>query len=89
MWQAELPLATELAEVFSLRRTIWMLRHLGLEFDEVEHPDDLDTDWDGAEDILTDWKLMTNRCMDRDPNARPDLLEVWEFGDAQRRNFKE
>ncbi|KAI8174703.1 Serine/threonine-protein kinase Nek2 [Colletotrichum sp. SAR 10_66] len=55
-WSAEHPLALELAEVFSLGRAMWMLlRQPDMDFDEIEHPSQLKTSWEGAEDIPTAW----------------------------------
>lgn len=45
IWNEECPLALELAEVFSLGRSMWMLlRQPSMDFDEIEHPNDLTTD---------------------------------------------
>jgi serine/threonine protein kinase len=80
LWSADCPLALELAEVFSLGRSMWMLlRQPSMDFDEIEHPNDLVTDWDGAEDIPESWKRMVDRCMAGDPNERPDVMEVLHF----------
>ncbi|KAF9769892.1 hypothetical protein IL306_012618, partial [Fusarium sp. DS 682] len=79
-WCSEQPWALELAEVFSLGRSMWMLlRQADMDFDDIEHPDDLNTDWDGSDDIPTSWKEMVDRCMSRDANERPDLFELVEF----------
>lgn len=59
IWNVECPLALELAEVFSLGRSMWMLlRQPATDFDEIEHPNDLVTDWDESEDIPESWKVM-------------------------------
>ncbi len=80
IWNAEHRWALELAEVFSLGRSMWMLlRQPDMDFEEIEHPDDLVTDWEGAEDIPTIWKQMVDRCMSRDPNERPNVIEVVQF----------
>ncbi|KAG7287234.1 hypothetical protein NEMBOFW57_006740 [Staphylotrichum longicolle] len=80
IWNAECPLALELAEVFSLGRSMWMLlRQPTTDFDEIEHPNDLATDWDESEDIPESWKVMVDSCMAEDPNERPDVTEVVRF----------
>ncbi|KAJ0288079.1 hypothetical protein COL940_002221 [Colletotrichum noveboracense] len=87
-WSAEHPLALELAEVFSLGRAMWMLlRQPDMDFDEIEHPSQLKTSWEGAEDIPRAWMGMTDRCMAKDPNERPDVMEVLGFWQAERANF--
>jgi hypothetical protein len=53
VWVVELPPALELAEVFSLGRSIWMLlRQPNMDFEEIEYPNDLITNWDKTKDIL-------------------------------------
>ncbi|KLU91961.1 hypothetical protein MAPG_10909 [Magnaporthiopsis poae ATCC 64411] len=47
-----------------------------MDFDVVEHPNDLVTDWEGTEDIPESWKQMVDRCLSPDPNERPDVVEV-------------
>ncbi|KAK3303329.1 uncharacterized protein B0T15DRAFT_504566 [Chaetomium strumarium] len=84
LWRAEYPLALELTEVFSLGRVhvdAPVLRQPAMDFDEIEHPNDLTPDWDGAEDIPESWRQMVDRCMADDPNERLDVMEVlrvWE-----------
>lgn len=88
-WSAQNPLALELAEVFSLGRTVWMLlRQADIDFDEIEHPSELETDWVGAEDIPAAWADMTDRCMAQDPNERPDVMEVLEFWKAEKAKYQ-
>ncbi|KAK0655570.1 hypothetical protein B0T16DRAFT_432809 [Cercophora newfieldiana] len=80
IWSNEHPWALELAEVFSLGRSMWMLlRQPESDFEDIEHPDQLITDWDKSEDIPATWKQMVDRCMSRDPNKRPDLSELVGF----------
>ncbi|KAK4458182.1 hypothetical protein QBC42DRAFT_308778 [Cladorrhinum samala] len=53
--------ALELAEVRYLDwgRTMWMLlRQPDMDLDQVEHPDELVTDWEGAEDMPMHWKAL-------------------------------
>ncbi|KAL2809930.1 hypothetical protein BJX63DRAFT_331814 [Aspergillus granulosus] len=82
LWAAECPRALELAEVFSLGRSMWMLlRQPDMDdWDEIEHPSDLVTEWIGAPgDVPEEWKGMVDRCMAIDPNERPGLVELTEF----------
>ncbi|CAK7225580.1 hypothetical protein SCUCBS95973_005914 [Sporothrix curviconia] len=79
VWQATCPRATELAEVFALGRTMWMLlaETVG-EFDDVEHPDDMIT-WPAGGAIAVSCIGMVTRCMEKDPNSRPSAVEVVKF----------
>ena len=79
-WQANFPRATELAEVFSLGRTMWMLLTQTVSgFDEVKHPNDARVTWDGENNIPSRWIDMVERCMEKDPNERPDLEDLVKF----------
>ncbi|RSL69305.1 hypothetical protein CEP53_002312 [Fusarium sp. AF-6] len=81
-WHAAFPKATELAEVFALGRTMWMvLTQTVSGFDEVKHPDDVRVTWDDEHNIPIHWIEIIERCMERDPNERPsmqDLLQFWK-----------
>ncbi|KAK6342224.1 hypothetical protein TWF730_001702 [Orbilia blumenaviensis] len=80
LWALEQPWALELAEVFSLGRTMWiLLRQPDSDFEDIEHPDELVTDWGGSEDIPAAWKQTIDRFISRDPNKRPDFSELSEF----------
>ncbi|KAI0025887.1 hypothetical protein F4780DRAFT_789381 [Xylariomycetidae sp. FL0641] len=77
IWTERCPWALELAEVFSLGRTMWMLlRQPTIDYEGIQHPDQLVTDWDDSDDIPVAWKQIVYRCMLRDPNERPDLGEL-------------
>ncbi|KAM6511736.1 hypothetical protein FALCPG4_016735 [Fusarium falciforme] len=79
-WQANFPRATELAEVFSLGRTMWMLLTQTVSgFDEVKHPNDVRVTWDGENNIPSRWIGMVERCMEKDPNERPDVEDLVKF----------
>ncbi|OAA55847.1 Protein kinase-like domain protein [Niveomyces insectorum RCEF 264] len=80
-WSKEHPWALELAEVFSLGRSMWMLlQQPNTGFEDIAHPDQLITTWDRkSEDIPVTWKHMVDQCMSRDPNERPDLSELVKF----------
>ncbi|KAJ8127959.1 hypothetical protein O1611_g5676 [Lasiodiplodia mahajangana] len=81
-WQASCPRASELAEVFALGRTMWMLLSQTVDcFDEIEHPNDVQVTWGNESDIPSHWIREVEKCMERDPNERPllrDLVEFWE-----------
>jgi serine/threonine protein kinase len=80
IWNKDHPWALQLVEVFSLGRTMWMLlRQSESDFEGIEHPDQLITDWEKSEDIPITWKKMVDECMSRDPNERPDLFTLQEF----------
>lgn len=80
-WQRSCPRASELAEVFSLGRTMWiLLRQCGSEdFENVESTEDIKEDWGDCDDIPTTWKEMVQRCLQRDPQRRPLLQECRAF----------
>ncbi|GJC90616.1 putative serine/threonine-protein kinase DDB_G0286481 [Colletotrichum liriopes] len=72
-WKTTCPRAAELAEVFSLGRTMWML------LEQVEQSAD-PTIWTSmAKDVPQEWKIMVTQCVERDPNNRPELDNVVEF----------
>lgn len=81
-WQASCPKALELAEVFALGRTMWMLlSQIANNFDEVEHPDDVQVNWAGKTDPPSHWVEIVENCMKADPNDRPsldNLVKFWE-----------
>ena len=80
IWSTVCPWALELAEVFSLGRSMWMLlRQPVSDFEGIEHPNQLVTDWEKSEDIPITWKHIVDRCMSEDPNERPDLSELVGF----------
>ncbi|GAW23021.1 hypothetical protein ANO14919_125690 [Xylariales sp. No.14919] len=54
-----------------------------MDFDEVEHPNDLVADWVDSDDIPEPWKQLADRCMSLDPNKSPDVLEVAQFWDKE------
>ncbi|KAI8650124.1 Protein kinase domain-containing protein [Fusarium sp. Ph1] len=85
-WQATFPRATELAEVFSLGRTMWMLLTQTVGgFDEVKHPNDVRVTWDVKHNIPPHWIEMVERCMEKDPNERPhmeDLVKFWKLEES-------
>ncbi|KAF6831668.1 phosphotransferase enzyme family protein [Colletotrichum musicola] len=78
-WKRTCPRAAELAEVFSIGRTTWML------LEQVEQSPDPEV-WT-AEDIPATWMDMVNRCLKKDPNDRPDLDEVVAFWRGEGHGF--
>ncbi len=80
-WQRSCPRVSELAEVFSLGRTMWMLlrQYKSDDFDDLESTEDIKEDWDACDDIPTTWKEMVHRCLERDLRGRPLLRECQAF----------
>jgi hypothetical protein len=82
-WHPSCPRATELAELFSLGRTMWMLlSQEDIDFDEIEHPDDVEMVWNDNGDPAS-WAKMVDRCMEKDPNKRPSLTEIVKFWEEE------
>lgn len=80
-WQKTCPRASELAEVFSLGRTMWILlrQYNSDHFEDVERTEEIKEDWDASEDIPATWKEMVDRCLERKPLMRPTLVEIQTF----------
>ncbi|KAJ0315571.1 hypothetical protein Brms1b_006024 [Colletotrichum noveboracense] len=76
-WKRTCPRAAELAEVFSLGRTMWML------LEQVEQSPDAAVWTEASKDVPAAWKAMVMRCIERDPNDRPELDEVVAFWEKQ------
>ncbi|KAL7921610.1 kinase-like domain-containing protein [Trichoderma austrokoningii] len=82
-WQVSCPKATELAEVFALGRTMWMLlSQIASDFDEIEHPDDVQVTWT-VKDLPSHWVQIVENCMKVDPNDRPSLEDLTEFWEGE------
>ena len=81
IWSAIYPRALELAEVFSIGKTMWMvLRQPSSEgWDDIDHPNDLVSDWDGTDDIPVSWKSTVEQCIAENPNQRPDMAHLKEM----------
>ena len=56
-----------------------LLRQPRMDFDEIEHPRDLVTDWPDVLDVPRDWRVMVDSCMSEDPNMRPRISSLTEF----------
>lgn len=84
-WHVSCPRALELAEVFALGRTMWMLlSQTDDDFEEVEHPNDAKISWGHRkEELPRHWIETVERCMDEDPNNRPSLVDLVEFWQAE------
>ncbi|KAL7797922.1 kinase-like domain-containing protein [Trichoderma afarasin] len=88
-WQASCPKAVELAEVLALGRTMWMLlSQTANNFDEVNHPDDVQVIWAGKNDPPSHWVEIVENYMKVDPNDRPSLDELVEFWEGEAYSFK-
>ncbi|KFY34393.1 hypothetical protein V494_06808 [Pseudogymnoascus sp. VKM F-4513 (FW-928)] len=85
-WGKECPKELELAEVFSLGRSMWMLlRQPDFDsFDDVTCTEDLVEDWDLADDIPEHWKRVVQDCLHHDPNTRIGLGELVDFWDNEK-----
>lgn len=85
VWQKESPLASELAEVFSLGRTMWMLLTQcdAKPFSNVESTLDIMEDWSTSNDIPESWKNLVDRCLECDPTSRPVFNVVEAFWEGQ------
>ncbi|KFY81613.1 hypothetical protein V500_11249 [Pseudogymnoascus sp. VKM F-4518 (FW-2643)] len=86
-----MPKALELAEVFSLGRSMWMLlRQPDLSgFDDVTCTEDVVEDWESTEDIPENWKRAVRDCLHHDPNKRIGLSELVGFWDSERKGMSE
>lgn len=80
IWIKECPKATELADVFSVGRSMWMLlRQPDIDFDDIESTLDIKEDWKGCEGIPEKVKQMVDTCLQREPTKRPGLEELLTF----------
>ncbi|KAI9715013.1 MAG: hypothetical protein M1812_006227 [Candelaria pacifica] len=84
-WQASCPKALELAEVFALGRTMWMLlSQTADDFDEVEHPNHVRITWCNENNLPLHWIRMIEKCMKKDSNERPLIVDLAEFWKVER-----
>jgi len=87
-WQATCPRAVELAEVFALGRTMWMLlSQTANDFDEVEHPNHVRITWGNENNLPLHWIKMVEKCMEKDPNERPSVMDLAEFWKVEKSFF--
>ncbi|KAK1250107.1 hypothetical protein MKX08_010110, partial [Trichoderma sp. CBMAI-0020] len=88
-WQVSCPKALELAEVFALGRIMWMLlSQTASNFDEVEHPDDVQVTWTGNTNLPSCWVEIVENCMNVDPNNRPSLENLTGFWGREAYSFR-
>ncbi|KFZ05786.1 hypothetical protein V501_08021 [Pseudogymnoascus sp. VKM F-4519 (FW-2642)] len=90
-WEKHCPKALELAEVFSLGRSMWMLlRQPDLDgLDDIARIEDVVEDWESAEDIPEQWKRVVENCLHKDPNKRIGLRELVDFWNSERQAMYE
>lgn len=89
LWIEHCPKAAELAEVFSVGRSMWMLlRQPDMDFELIKNTRGLVEDWDGCDDIPESWKDIVNKCIERDPNKRIRLDELALFWDKAVQTMK-
>ncbi|KAH8744314.1 kinase-like domain-containing protein [Diaporthe sp. PMI_573] len=91
VWQENCPKASELAEVFSLGRSMWMLlRQCNKDdFEGIENTEDIVEDWTSSDDIPSHWKEAVEGCLKRDPNDRTGLQDIHDFWEAARKDLNE
>ena len=90
LWNEQCPKALELAEVFSLGRSMWMLlRQPDMNaFEDVESTEDVVEDWTSSDDIPAHWKHVVQSCLKRNPNERIGLRELLAFWDGVRHAYE-
>lgn len=86
VWNEQCPKALELAEVFSLGRSMWMLlRQPDMDaFEDVMSTEEVVEDWGSSEDIPAHWKHVVQNCLKQSPNERIGLRELLTFWDGVR-----
>jgi hypothetical protein len=84
-WSEHCPKALELAEVFSLGHTMWMLlRQPDLDdLDDVTCSEEVVEDWESAKNIPDHWKNIVQDCLRHDPNNRIGLRDLVTFWDSK------
>ncbi|KAL8945381.1 MAG: hypothetical protein Q9211_000090 [Gyalolechia sp. 1 TL-2023] len=87
VWNDQCPKALELAEVFSLGRSMWMLlRQPDMNaFEDITRTADVVEDWASSDDIPAHWKQVVQDCLKHNPNERISLRELLKFWDSARR----
>ncbi|CAK7197882.1 hypothetical protein SEUCBS139899_000532 [Sporothrix eucalyptigena] len=85
VWQQTCPKATELAEVFALGRTMWMIltQMSGVDFNNINHPDEIQVTWHDRDELPLVWVDMVVKYMERDPNSRPAIADVITFWEGE------
>jgi serine/threonine protein kinase len=81
-WNKEYPEAVELAEIYSLGKTIWLiLEQVSTGYGGEDYSSEVVQWSEWSEDIPQSWKDIVDRCIKVDPNARirmEDLCRFWE-----------
>lgn len=91
IWSKQCPKALELAEVFSLGRSMWMLlRQPDMNaLEDITSTEELVEDWDSSEDIPGSWRHVVQDCLKYDPTERTALCELLTFWDCARHEMME
>ncbi|KAM0805143.1 kinase-like domain-containing protein [Usnea florida] len=86
VWNDQCPKALELAEVFSLGRSMWMLlRQPDMNaFEDITTTAEVVEDWASSDDIPAHWKKVVQDCLKHNPNERISLRELLKFWDSAR-----
>ncbi|CAG8972765.1 hypothetical protein HYALB_00006857 [Hymenoscyphus albidus] len=89
-WSKNCPKALELAEVFSLGRSMWMLlEQTDMDiFDDGESTEEVVVDWKSPGDIPESWKGIVRRCLEIQPNDRIGITELVTFWDCERHKLR-
>lgn len=90
VWNDQCPKALELAEVFSLGRSMWMLlRQPDMNaFEDITRTTEVVEDWASSDDIPAHWKKVVQDCLKHSPNERISLRELVKFRDSARHEVK-
>ncbi|KAF2763492.1 hypothetical protein EJ05DRAFT_41201 [Pseudovirgaria hyperparasitica] len=92
VWTRECPRAAELAEVFSLGRSMWMVlsEPTGATFEDISSSDEVVVDWQHGHghNLPAAWIAVVNTCVDSDPNKRPSLAYLERFWESQYRQLR-
>lgn len=91
VWNEQCPKALELAEVFSLGRSMWMLlRQPDMNaFEDITSTEEVVEDWGLSEDIPAHWRQVVHDCLKQNPNDRIRLSELLTFWDGARHEMDE
>lgn len=59
---------------------MWMLLNThAVSSHEVDHPDELTTEWKQYSNVPQEWREMVDKCLSKNPNERPRLVELESF----------
>ncbi|KAH0565094.1 hypothetical protein GP486_001512 [Trichoglossum hirsutum] len=85
-WVKECPEAAELAEVYSLGKTMWLILeqvNTGHGDGEEDYASEVIQWSPWSEDIPHSWKKIVGRCIEVDPNSRIRMKELCQFWEDQ------